>query len=604
MRSEIKDIIKNSPTSPGVYKFLSADRKILYIGKAKNLQTRLTYYTKSDLSVRIQKMVSLVCDLEFISTQSESEALLLESRLIKQHQPKFNILLKDDKSFPYIALRDDHPFPQIIKYRSKTTLYKKSFGPFASRVDVDSTLSELAKVFKLRSCNDNYFASRIRPCLQYQVKKCCAPCTGKISQEDYAELTREAESFLSGKAKTLQENLAQKMEIFSQNMEYEKAAEVRDRIKALSYIQMKFKSSEILENTDIIMLRSEYGLSAILVAFYRNGQYYGNNIYFLQDTMGSSDSEIISSFIEQFYYSNIPASELLVSNIVQDEQSIIKALYDSHNIKIKINLPLKGQKLQIMQSFESTLTKALDQKIINSSKQDEIFDELQKLFHLPSALETIEIYDNSHIMGKDAVGAMVVASKEGFLRKKYRCYNLVSSSDRGGDDYGMLAEVISKRLEKIIADPIIKPSLMIIDGGKGHMNVVQSIMNKYQVYIPFVCMSKGPDRNAGLEHFHMIDRSVFTLPKDNKVMRYLQILRDEAHNFAIKSHRKRRSKNIRSSVLDSVEGIGEKRKKDLLRTFGSIEAIKNASLEELENIQTIGKSTAKKIFHALHHTIN
>lgn len=603
MLDKIKDKIKTITYSPGIYKFISSEGKVLYIGKAKNLQQRLLYYTKTDLSIRLSRMTSLVSELEVITTNSEAEALLLEARLVKQHQPKFNILLKDDKSFPYIALREDHLFPQVIKYRSKVKLYKKSFGPFASNSDVESTLSELAKVFKLRTCSDNYFASRKRPCLQYQVKRCSGPCAEKISKEDYDELVSETESFLSGRGKILQENLSKKMEILSENMEYEKAAEIRDRIKALSYIQMRFNSSVDVDNADLIMLKSDYNISAILVAFYRNGQYYGNHIYFLEDIISSTDSEMLSSFIDQFYYNTPPPPELLVTHLLEDEKTLVKALYDLHKVRTKITIPQKGGKLHLISTFEDTLTKALEQKIITMAKQNEIFDELQRLFNLPAEIERIEIYDNSHIMGTDAVGAMVVAEKSGFLRKEYRYYNLTSSSSKGGDDYSMLAEVISKRLEKIIQNPSLKPSLMIIDGGKGHMNIVESVMQKYSLFVPFVSMSKGPNRNAGLEQFHMPGRESFTLNRDDKVMRYLQILRDEAHNFAIKSHRKKRSRKMKSSILDNIEGIGPKRKKDLLYSFGSAEAVKNASLEELENIQTIGKSVARKIFHALHSNV-
>lgn len=604
MQYKIKDQIKKITSSPGIYKFIGLDGKVLYIGKAKNLHQRLSYYTKSDLSIRLERMVSLIEFLEVITTNSETEALLLEARLIKQHQPKFNILLKDDKSFPYIAFREDHNFPQIIKYRSKVKLYSKSFGPFASNSDVESTLTELSKVFKLRTCSDNYFASRKRPCLQYQVKRCCGPCVGKISRADYAELALEAESFLSGRGKILQENLSKKMEHFSNNMEYEKAAEIRDRIKALSYIQMRFNSSDaIVQSADLIMLKSDNKISAILVAFYRNGQYYGNHIYFIEDIISVSNSEILSNFIEQFYYNNSPPPELFVSDLVENESALVTALYQIHRVRTKITCPQKGPKLQLINNFEDVLAKALNQKIITRVKQDDIFDDMQKLFLLSAEIDRIEIYDNSHIMGKDAVGAMVVAGKNGFLRKEYRYYNLISSSDSGGDDYGMLAEVLSKRLAKIRQNDGSSPSLIIIDGGRGHMKVVESVMKKFGIIIPFVCMSKGPNRNAGQEQFHMPGRDIFTLSKDDKVMRYLQILRDEAHNFAIKSHRKKRSRKIKSSILDNIEGIGPKRKKDLLYNFGSVDALKNASLEDIEKIPTIGKSMARKIFDTLHDSI-
>ncbi|MBP7189684.1 MAG: excinuclease ABC subunit UvrC [Rickettsiaceae bacterium] len=593
--SDLNQLVTKLPSLPGVYKFLSPKGEVLYVGKAKNLKQRVSYYIRPDLELRLKKMVSFAEKIEHIVTQSESEALLLEARLIKHHQPKFNILLKDDKSFPYVVLKANHPFPYVIKQRSKTVPEGLAFGPFASNADVDATLSELQKIFKLRSCSDNYFSTRKRPCLQYQIKRCHAPCVDKISKEDYDELVSEVENFLSGKTKQLQEHLSAKMEILSADMKYEEAAKIRDRIKALSYVQMKFGSfSDILKDADVISMQRDGDISAILVAIYRNGQYYGNHIYFVEGTSDSSDSEIITGFLDQFYQNKEVPSEILLSHEVSSSD------FENWHSGVKISHPIKGAKSQIIKSFDDSLSKSLHEKMKGKIKQNQIFSEICSIFGLQNTPEIIEIYDNSHIMGKYAVGAMVVASREGFLKKRYRCYNLESTSETGGDDYGMLAEVMRRRLEKIIKDPGSKPTLMIIDGGRGHMSTVQSVMNKMNCFIPFVCMSKGPDRNAGVEQFHMVGRDVFTISKDEKVMKYLQILRDEAHNFAIKSHRKRRSKSIRSSTLDDIDGIGEKRKKDLLHSFGSVEAIKNASVEELENIQTIGKSTARKIFLALH----
>lgn len=604
MIQNITDALKNMSNLPGIYKMIAASGEILYIGKAKNLQNRVAYYTKPDLITRLKRMVELVEKVEYITTNSETEALLLEARLIKHHQPKYNILLKDDKSFPYIKLRLDHDFPQIVKLRSKLRPEGKVYGPFASTTDVDATLAELQKIFKLRPCSDNYFASRQRPCLQYQIKRCYGPCVGKIDKEEYAKLVCQIENFLQGNTKELQEQLAKEMEILSQNMQYEKAGEIRDRIKALSYIQMKFGVNNELPNGDIILAESYAGTAAILVAFYRNNQYYGNHVYFMEGAEDNSEDEIIASFIEQFYQEKVPPKELLTNHPILSPKEMSEALYSLHKVKVNIATPSRGAKLQLLQSFSDSLTTALTKKVKDDLNQSAIWQELQTLFYLESEPELIEIYDNSHIMGKYAVGAFVVASKEGFIRRKYRCYNLESSSESGGDDYAMLAEVLTRRLNKIIKNKDEKPSLLIIDGGKGHLSTVNAVMQKLSFYIPFVCMSKGPDRNAGKEQFHMIGREIFTLDRDDKIMRYLQILRDEAHNFAIKSHRKRRSQNMRSSILDNIEGIGPKRKKDLLHSFGSSEAIKNASLKELENIASIGKSMAKKIFHSLHQERN
>lgn len=630
MIKNITDSIKHLPTSPGIYKMLAASGEILYIGKAKNLRVRVAYYTKPGLTMRLTRMVELVEIVEFITTNSEAEALLLEARLVKHHQPKYNILLKDDKSFPYIKLRMDHDFPQIVKLRSKSMPEGKVYGPFASTNDVDATLAELQKIFKLRSCSDNYFAARKRPCLQYQIKRCYAPCVGKISTTEYNALVLQVEDFLQGKTKQLQEDLAKQMEDLSRDMQYEKAGEIRDRIKALSYVQMKFGSSSEIENADIIMASQKLSLpgslsrrgnlennelaarddeafsstSAILVAFYRNHQYYGNHVYFMEGTEDSDEGEIIAGFIEQFYQDKIPPKELITSHAILNPTEMKTALQSLHKIKVDISTPSRGPKLQLLKTFEDTLQKALVKKIKDEISKAEIWDELQNLFNLPSAPELIEVYDNSHIMGQYAIGAFIACGRKGFIRKKYRAYNLESTSEYGGDDYAMLAEVLKRRIEKIIKNKDQKPDLLIIDGGKGHLSTVEVVMNKLSFHIPFVCMSKGPDRNAGREQFHMTGRDVFTLDKDDKLMRYLQILRDEAHNFAIKSHRKKRSQNMRSSILDDIEGIGPKRKKDLLHFFGSSAAVKNASLEELENIAGLGKSMARKIFHSLHQEIN
>lgn len=623
MSAVIKQTLATLPQSSGIYQMISTGGDILYIGKAKNLQKRVTYYTKPDLPERLRLMTSLTHRLEHVITKSETEALLLEARLIKKHQPKFNILLKDDKSFPYIRFRADHDFPQILKYRGKAPPAGRFFGPFSSSEDVDVTLKELQKIFKLRPCSDNYFASRTRPCLQYQINRCSAPCVGKINKEDYAKLASQGMNFLSGKTKELQEELAKEMEVCSTEMSYEKAAEVRDRIKALSYVQLKFgKVQDILRDADVIRLEAEHGAYVVLVALYRNGQYYGSKPYFPVHTEGASDAEVMEAFILQFYLDKVCPDELILSHDVIDKEeaeNMLTALgldadassnsrdhkrpASEGNRVIKITVPTRGAKLQLLQSFEHPAKLALENHLKSHIKKKNILESLRTLFDLPSPLDRIEIYDNSHISGQHAVGAMVVAGSEGFLPKEYRCYNVLSTSLAGGDDYAMLRQVLTRRLEKIAKNLGSVPSLMIIDGGKGHMSTVLSVMEKTKITIPFVCMSKGEDRNAGREQFHMPGRETFTMPHGDKVMHYLQVLRDEAHNYAIRKHRLKRSKSMRTSSLDEIEGVGARRKKDLLQQFGSVGHIKNASEEELAAVSSIGKSTARKIFTALHQDV-
>lgn len=569
-------ILPNIPDSPGVYKMLGSGGVILYIGKAKNLPKRLAYYISSDLPLRLSRMVNLIQNVEYITTKSEAEALLLESRLIKIHQPRFNILLRDDKSFPYIVLRDDHEYPQILKYRGKIPPKGKYFGPFASSKQIDVTLEELQKIFKLRSCSDNYFATRKRPCLQYQIKRCTAPCTGKIGSAEYMELVRQVESFLSGNTIKLQEELSKQMEELSNNLEYEKAAVIRDRIMALKYAQLKFGADDVSKaNTDVIVIKSSRHAYIVLVAIYRNFQFYGYKTYFPKHAEDATSEEVLEAFIEQFYPTgNKP--DAIITNI---EGSKTKSA--------------------VLEKFEAIAEQALSEHIKTSLQKIENFEGIKIMFNLTKIPERIEVYDNSHIMGKHAVGAMIVATIDGFQRKEYRAYNIDVLNDFGGDDYAMLTYVMRRRLSKIVSGDYTAPDLMIIDGGRGHLAVMQKLMAEYKLQIPFVCMSKGPDRHAGNEYFHMPGKEPFTLNNREAVMKYLQILRDEAHNFAIKTHRGKRSKAIYSSRLDEIEGLGAKRKKDLLHAFGSVASIESASVEEIAKVPGIGRAVAQKVYDSL-----
>ncbi|HJD61734.1 MAG TPA: excinuclease ABC subunit UvrC [Rickettsia endosymbiont of Columbicola hoogstraali] len=627
----IKSKLIDIPERSGVYRMFDANKQVIYVGKAKNLKKRLTNYIKTDLDTKTLRMVANTCSLEYSITNSEVEALLLEAQLIKKFQPKFNILLKDDKSFPFIKLRLDHDFPQLLKYRGRALNDGKFFGPFASATEVNTTLSELQKIFKLRSCTDNYFNSRTRPCLQYEIKRCYAPCVGKINKKDYAELVGQVKDFLQGRSKELQENLSKKMEELSEQMRFEEAADIRDRIKALSYVQLKAGITDIVKDADIIAIIEKNGHYCVEVFLYRIGQTCGNITYFPTSTENSTKEEVLRHFLLQFYQKQQVPQEIIINHEIDDKDNIIEAIRNINDFaKLSITIPASGGKLKLVQNAEENALFSLEQYLKKFAKNQELMFEVKELFNLPEIPERIEVYDNSHIQGKFAVGVMIVAGKSGFDKKEYRVFNVSVShssslqchsreignleklsmdhrfrednirNDAVGDDYEMLRQVLTRRLTRLKQEPHRLPSLMIIDGGKGHLGIVKEVMNKLQMIIPFVCMSKGPDRNAGLEQFHMVGREVFTLNKNLPLMKYLQILRDEAHNFAIKNHRLSRSRAIKVSSLDEIEGIGDTRKKALLHYFGSYKAVSDATLDELAKVKGISKSLAKMIFNTLH----
>ncbi|MGI4776078.1 MAG: excinuclease ABC subunit UvrC [Janthinobacterium lividum] len=610
----IKSYLSDAPRLPGVYRMLDETGRILYIGKAKNLKKRLSNYIKIDLIGRIARMVFQTHSLEYTITNSEAEALLVEAQLIKKHQPKFNILLKDDKSFPYIKLRSDHPYPQLLKYRGKQSSDGKLFGPFASGFQVNVTLNELQKIFKLRTCTDNYLVSRQRPCLQYQIKRCYGPCVGKISKQDYDELVTQVDDFLSGKTAKLQNILSKKMEILSENMNFEQAAEIRDRIKALSYIQLKSNTQyEGISDADVIVIVEENNTYCIQVFLYRTSQSWGNKAYFPIHTDESSKSEVLESFIGQFYQTRIPPKEIIINQPLMQPALIVEALHKLYSCKTKIVNPKRGGRMKLIENARDNADIALQQYLKNSMKNQTIFAEIKDLFDLPQFPDRIEVYDNSHIMGTHAVGAMIVATPLGFDKSQYRIFNIKGSNKidqedndfpapySPGDDYGMLREVLTRRLTRLAKEPNNKPSLMIIDGGKGHMSVVKEVMNKLKIQdLNFVCMSKGAERNSGREQFHIQGKEVFTLDKNKALMKYLQILRDEAHNFAIKNHRASRSRAIKVSSLNQITNIGEIRKKALLNYFGDFKTISDATVEELTKVHGISRSIAEQIFQTLH----
>ncbi|MFV9930022.1 MAG: excinuclease ABC subunit UvrC [Rickettsia endosymbiont of Haemaphysalis japonica] len=629
-RELIKSKLIDAPERSGVYRIFDVNKQVIYVGKAKNLKKRLTNYIKSNLDNKTLRMIANTCFLEYSITNSEVEALLLEAQLIKKFQPKFNILLKDYKSFPFIKLRLDHDFPQLLKYRGKTLSDGKFFGPFASSAEVNTTLTELQKIFKLRSCTDNYFNARTRPCLQYEIKRCYAPCVGKINKEDYRDLVTQVKDFLQGRTKELQENLSRKMEERSSQMRFEEAAEIRDRIKALSYVQLKAGVSDVVKDADIIAIVEKNGHYCVEVFLYRAGQACGNIPYFPTSTENSTKEEVLEYFLLQFYQKQHVPAAIIINHEINDKENVIEAIKKINNIlQLNITVPNKGGKAKLVQNAETNALFSLEQYLKKFAKNQEIMFEIKELFGLSDIPERIEIYDNSHIQGKFAVGVMVVAGTVGFDKKEYRIFNvhapslvchsresgapkrLMDSRFRGngikncgddikGDDYEMLRQVLTRRLTRLRQEPHKLPSLMIIDGGKGHLGVVKEVMDKFEMNIPFVCMSKGVDRNAGFEQFYVIGKEVFTLDKNLPVMKYLQILRDEAHNFAIKNHRLGRSRAIKISSLDDIEGVGETRKKALLHYFGSYKAVCDATIDELAKVNGINKLLAEMIFNVLH----
>ncbi|MDA9163556.1 excinuclease ABC subunit UvrC [Rickettsiaceae bacterium] len=601
-KSIIKSYLNNAPELPGVYRMLDADGNILYIGKAKNLKNRLSQYTL-ELVGKNRIMVSFVHSVECSVTESESAAFLLEGQLIKKNKPKFNILLKDDKSFPYIKLRTDHEYPQLLKYRGKNLADGKFFGPFASVRHVDTTLLEIQKIFKLRSCSDSYFANRTRACLQYQINRCSAPCVGKISNEDYNDLVGQVRSFLLGENQRLQGVLSEKMQRLSESMEFEKAAEIRDRIKAISYVQMKSEFIQNLKDADVLAISKHNGEFCIQLFMYRSHQPCGNQAYFPAHTNAEeSEAEVLASFIMQLYQNKIPPAELLLSHEIDDSDVFESALKALHGAKVKISAPKLGPKVKLMGNAIHNAELALQQHLRVSAKNSVALKEVQKLFELNDIPKRIEVYDNSHIQGAFPVGAMIVAGVDGFDKKEYRLFNIkdAGAPSYGGDDYAMMREVLTRRLKRIKSEPHRRPDLMIIDGGKGHMGVVKQVMDSLNIHVPFVCMSKGVERNSGREQFHCLGRDVFTLDKNLALMKYLQILRDEVHNFAIKSHRAKRSNAITASSLDAIPAIGEIRKKALLNYFGSFAAISDATIAELSKVEGVSNSVAKIIYEYLH----
>lgn len=592
--SVLKQYVKIAPTNPGVYRMIAKNGEVLYVGKAKNIKKRIVWYTKfNELPMRLKRMVALVETMEFVIAQNEAEALLIENELIKRYTPRFNILLKDDKSFPYLAIDETEEFPALKKYRGKKNSHTHYFGPFANVGAVNSASDILQKAFLLRSCADSVFKNRDRPCLLYQIKRCSAPCVGKITKEDYKKLIENVVDFLNAKDRSIQDELAQKMAVASENLNFEEAALLRDRIKALSNIS---GSGNVLwgklQSVDVIALYRKQDLVCIEVFIYRSGQNCGNVAYFPKQTQEASDDEILEAFISEFYTHHTPPKEIYVSSQFENAPFLEQAL------GVRIETFEKGEKAKLIAQAVLNAKEALERKMSEKASIRQNLNDMAEVFGLKKIPMRIEVYDNSHHQGSYAVGAMIVATPAGFDKKSYRTFN-IKYTQNTHDDFAMMKEVLTRRFENLTNEN--KPDVVLIDGGVGQLNAVHEALKNFDLSgIHIIAISKGPDRNAGKEFYHQKDKESFMLEYRSALAFYLQTLRDEAHRFAIGTYRKKHAKSIVKSSLDEIEGVGAKRKKELLSFFGSVEGVKGAKIEDLQKIEGINKKTAEKIYKYFH----
>jgi excinuclease ABC subunit C len=592
--------------SPGVYRMLDKKDQVLYVGKAKNLPNRLkSYVLDRKHPIRTERMLALTNNLEIVTTSSEAEALLLEANLIKKFKPKFNILLRDDKSFPYIIIEKDCDWPQLSKHRGKKNKNGYYFGPFASAGSANWTIKILQKVFLLRICNDSVFKNRDRPCILYQIKRCSAPCVNYLSKTEYSKLVSDTILFLSGKSKNIQKKLSLEMEKSSEKMDYEKAAVLRDRIKALAQIQSSQNvSSANLDNADVISIAQEAEKSCVQVFFYRSKQNWGNQSYFPSHDKSHTAEEVLASFITQFYENKNVPSEILINKKIKDLNLIKFALEKKEEKFISIKIPTKGSALKLSMMAEKNAKEALIRKIFESETNNKLLNEVADKFKLDISPRTIEVFDNSHIQGTNSVGALITFGSEGFIKKRYRKFNIKNKELNAGDDYGMLKEVFERRFSKIVKSKkqtdVVIPDLVIIDGGKGQYSVGRKMLDELGFHdIPIIAIAKGKNRNKGDETFFH-KTSAIKLSKRESLLFFLQRLRDEAHRFAVSSHRMKRKKNLTKSLLDQINGIGRTRKRALLNYFGSAKAIESASFDDLKEVEGIETSVAKKIHYFFH----
>lgn len=606
--------VKLLPTSSGVYQMLDTKDRVLYVGKARNLRARVAHYTRyQSNSVRIQRMIAATASMTFVTTDTEAEALLLENNLIKRFKPKYNVLLRDDKSFPYILISSDHEAPDIQKHRGAREKNGTYFGPFASAVSVNRTISTLQKAFLLRNCTDAFYAGRSRPCLQYQIKRCAAPCTGEISLQAYGGLVQQAKDFLAGKSAHVQKSLAQQMQQAADKMDFERAALLRDRLSALALIQSQSDiSAQTLAEADIFALHEQGGQFCVQVFFFRAYQNWGNHAYFPRADKEQSASDILTAFIAQFYDKRIAPKLVLTSHLLDDQDVLQEALSLKAKHKIEIAHPKRGEKRDLVCHASQNARSALEQRLNDRRSELGHLKKLQETLELNYLPARIEIYDNSHIQGTNAVGAMVVSGRQGLAKKNYRTFNIKSTDITPGDDFGMMREVLTRRFTRLlketeqptqfgdIEDDLLPewPDILLIDGGKGQLNTAQQVLTALGVTAPItlVGVAKGVDRHAGKETFYFIDKQPVNLDQRDPVLFFVQRLRDEAHRFAIGTHRAKRKKQTMTNPLDEVEGVGPARKRALLNHFGSAKAVSRASLEDLKRTDGISHQMAQIIF--------
>jgi excinuclease ABC subunit C len=603
----IERALATMPGNPGVYRMLDLKGDALYVGKARNLKKRVTSYTQlARLPERLRRMVADTAAMEIVTTHTEAEALLLEANLIKRLKPRFNIVLRDDKSYPWLMLTEDHPFPQITKHRGAQTRQGSYWGPFASAWSVNQTVQALQRVFLLRACADTVFANRTRPCLLYQIKRCSAPCVGRISEADYKLLVDQAKAFLSGKSGAVQKELAAAMEEASHQLEFERAAAIRDRIRGLSHVQgSDVINPASLTDADVIALHQEAGLSCVQVFFIRGGRNNGNRSFYPAQAKGDEAGAVLAAFIAQFYDDKPPPPLILLNHEPEEMALLGEALSLKAERKVTLQVPQRGEKHDVVRHAETNAREALERKLAESAGQGKLLAAVGELFGLPETPARIETYDNSHIMGSSAYGVMVAAGPEGFDKSAYRKF-AIRSVLTPGDDFAMMREVLQRRFGRALAENPDRddphwPDLVLIDGGAGQLSATQAVMEELGVAdIPLVAIAKGPDRDAGREWFFTPGREPFQLPPRDPVLYFLQRLRDEAHRFAITTHRHARSKKLTTSELDDVPGIGAARKKALLMHFGSARGVKGAGLKDLEAVDGINRATARAIYAHFH----
>ena len=603
----IRNVLKTLPLKPGVYRMHDAKGDVLYVGKARALKNRVGNYVQVErLSKRLQRMVSLTRSMTIVTTNNEAEALLLEAQLIKRYRPAYNVLLRDDKSFPFILLRADHDFPRIQKHRGARRAKGDYYGPFASAGSVNNTLNALQKLFLLRSCTDGFFKTRDRPCLLYQIKRCSAPCVGRIDDAGYAELVADAKKFLAGKTTDVQAKLGTQMQAAAENMDFELAAVLRDRLKALTFIQgTQFINAEGVGDADIFALASHEGLIGIEAFFIRGGQNWGHRSFFPAHTADVPEDEVLTQFMAQFYEEVPPARTILIDRVLPEAEVLVQALSDQAGRKVEMQVPQRGVRKRLLDQATRNAREALERRLAESTTQARLHRELAELFELAEPPDRIEVYDNSHIQGTNALGAMVVAGPEGFRKGQYRKFNIKQAAT--DDDYAMMREVLTRRFARALEEDPDRdgdtwPDLVLLDGGRAQLNAAKAVLEDLGIEdVCLVGVAKGPHHGReGREVFHLMDGRELTLPVNAPLLFYLQRLRDEVHRFAIGAHRAKRAKAIGASPLDEVPGIGPARKKALLMHFGTGRAVRNASLEDLRKAPGVSAAVAQQVYDFYH----